>query len=152
MSDLRVDDYLPYRLSAVSNAVSGLVARTHQDRFGLTAPQWRVVCLLAEATAGLTRAQIAHRTVMDRASVDQAVRGLVKRGLAVDGRLRALTLSEEGARLQAELAPLAVAYEAALIAGLRPEEVRLLKRLLARLQNAAETLAGEGELARSEAG
>ena len=31
---LRLDDYLPYRLSVASNAVSGLIARAYQDRFG----------------------------------------------------------------------------------------------------------------------
>ena len=49
----------------------------------------------------------------------------------------------EGERLHGEIAPLALAYEAALIAGLAPAEVALLKRLLNRLQAAALTLAGE---------
>jgi DNA-binding MarR family transcriptional regulator len=49
----------------------------------------------------------------------------------------------EGARLHAEIAPLALAYEAALISGLAPDEVALLKRLLARLQAAAGQLAGD---------
>ena len=46
-------------------------------------------------------------------------------------------------RLHAEIAPLALAYEAALISGLAPHEVALLKRLLLRLQGAAGVLAGE---------
>jgi hypothetical protein len=37
-----------------------------------------------------------------------------------------------------------MAYEAALIAGLAPDEVVLLKRLLMRLQGAANALAGDG--------
>ena len=41
------------------------------------------------------------------------------------------------------IAPLALAYEAALIAGLAPDEVGLLKRLLTRLQSAAGQLAGD---------
>jgi DNA-binding MarR family transcriptional regulator len=48
-----------------------------------------------------------------------------------------LTLTAAGRSLYAEIAPLALAYEATLIAGLAPEEVELLKRLLARLQAAA---------------
>ena len=54
-----------------------------------------------------------------------------------------LDLTQEGASLHAEIAPLALAYEAALIAGLAPDEVTLLKRLLARLQTAAGQLAGD---------
>lgn len=78
---LKLDSYLPYRLSVASNAVSGLIARAYEDRFGLTVPQWRLICVLA--------------------------------------------------------------YEAALIAGLAPEDVTLLKRLLGRLQSAAGLLSGE---------
>jgi DNA-binding MarR family transcriptional regulator len=52
-----------------------------------------------------------------------------------------LQLSPQGARLYAEIAPLALAYEQALIAGLSPEEVEGLKRLLVRLQAAATRLA-----------
>ena len=36
---LRLDDYLPYRLSVAANAVSQLIARAYVERFGLTVPQ-----------------------------------------------------------------------------------------------------------------
>ena len=66
------------------------------------------------------------------------------RDCSADGRSHVLALTPEGAGLHAEIAPLALAYEAALIAGLAPEEVALLKRLLSRLQSAAGQLAGDG--------
>jgi len=40
---LQLDAYLPYRLSVAANAVSRWIARTYEDRFGLTIPQWRLV-------------------------------------------------------------------------------------------------------------
>jgi DNA-binding MarR family transcriptional regulator len=147
---LKLDAYLPYRLSVASNAVSGLIARAYQDRFGLPIPQWRLVCVLAE-DGGMTQGQIVARTVMDKVTVSRAAHGLLTRRLIgrsdhqADGRSHVLTLTPEGARLHAEIAPLALAYEAALIAGLAPEEVTLLKRLLGRLQAAAGQLAGEAE-------
>jgi len=146
--DLKLDAYLPYRLSAASNAVSGLIARAYQDRFGLTIPQWRLICVLAE-DGGLTQGQLVSRTLMDKVTVSRAGQGLLKRHLVgrsdhhADGRSHVLTLTAEGAGLYAEIAPLALAYEAALIAGLAPDEVALLKRLLARLQSAAGHLAGD---------
>ena len=146
--DLRLDAYLPYRLSVASNAVSGLIARAYQDRFGLTIPQWRLICVLAE-DGGQTQRQLVARTVMDKVTVSRAAQGLLKRHLVArsdhhaDGRSHVLALTAEGAGLHAEIAPLALAYEAALIAGLAPEEVALLKRLLARLQSAAGQLAGD---------
>lgn len=147
-ASLRLDAYLPYRLSVASNAVSGLIARAYEDRFGLTVPQWRLLCVLAE-DGGLTQARIVARTVMDKVTVSRAAQGLVKRRLVArtqnrsDARSHLLALTPEGRRLHAEIAPLALAYEAALISGLSPEDVTLLKRLLGRLQAAAGQLSGE---------
>jgi DNA-binding MarR family transcriptional regulator len=145
---LKLDAYLPYRLSVASNAVSGLIARAYQDRFGLSIPQWRLVCVLAEDGA-LTQGAIVSRTGMDKVTVSRATQGLAQRHLVgrsehhADGRSHVLALSQEGRRLYAEVAPLALAYEAALIAGLAPKEVDQLKRLLMRLQAAADRLSGE---------
>ena len=145
---LKLDAYLPYRLSVASNAVSGLIARAYEDRFGLTIPQWRLICVLAE-DGPLTQGALVARTGMDKVTVSRAAQGLSRRRLLgrtdhhADGRSHVLTLSLEGSRLHAEIAPLALAYEAALIAGLAPDEVALLKRLLNRLQTAANALAGE---------
>lgn len=146
---LKLDAYLPYRLSVASNAVSGLIARAYQDRFALTIPQWRLMCVLADE-GGMTQGQIVTRTYMDKVTVSRAAQGLAGRRLVArsehaDGRSHVLSLTGEGRRLFAEIAPLALAYEAALIAGLAPEEVSLLRRLLGRLQTAATALAGEGE-------
>ena len=145
---LKLDAYLPYRLSVASNAVSGLIARAYQDRFGLSIPQWRLVCVLAEDGA-LTQGAIVARTGMDKVTVSRAARGLAQRRLVgrsdhhADGRSHVLALSPEGHRLYAEVAPLALAYEAALMVGLAPKEVDQLKRLLMRLQAAADRLSGE---------
>lgn len=142
---LKLDAYLPYRLSVASNAVSGLIARAYQDRFGLSIPQWRLVCVLAE-DGELTQGQIVARTVMDKVTVSRAAQGLLNRGLVgrsehhADGRSHVLALTPEGRALHGEIAPLALAYEAALISGLSPDEVALLKRLLTRLQGAASAL------------
>lgn len=143
---LKLDAYLPYRLSVASNAVSGLIARAYQDRFGLTVPQWRLICVLSE-DGPLTQGQLVARTVMDKVTVSRAAQGLLRRHLVsrsdhhADGRSHVLQLSPQGTSLYAEIAPLALAYEQALIAGLAPEEVEGLKRLLEKLQAAATRLA-----------
>jgi DNA-binding MarR family transcriptional regulator len=146
VSDLVLDAYLPYRLSVASNAVSGLIARAYQDRFGLTVPQWRLICVLAEDGA-LTQGQIVARTVMDKVTVSRAAQGLLRRHLVgrtahhADGRSHVLQLSPQGTRLYGEIAPLALSYEQALIGGLSPDEVDGLKRLLSKLQSTATRLA-----------
>lgn len=149
-SGLELDAYLPYRLSVASNAVSSLIARAYQHRFGLNVPQWRLICVLME-DGELTQGQIVTRTVMDKVTVSRAAQGLLRRGLIsraehhADGRSHVLSLTAEGRGLHAQIAPLALAYEAALLTGLAPDEVALMRRLLQRLQGAATALAGEGE-------
>lgn len=147
-TDLTLDDYLPFRLSVASNGVSRLIARAYEDRFGLTIPQWRVMAVLAEGD--MTQQQVVTRTVMDKVSVSRAARELVARSLlardanTADGRSHLLSLTPMGRGLHAEIAPLAKAYEAALLAGLAPSEVATLKRLLVRLEGAAARLSGQG--------
>jgi DNA-binding MarR family transcriptional regulator len=144
---LALDDYLPYRLSVASNAVSRLIARAYEDRFGLTIPQWRLIAVLAEKS--LTQQALVARTAMDKVTVSRAAQALVGRRLVgraaheADGRSHMLALTEEGRRLYAEVAPLALAYEAALMSGLTPAEVETLKRLLMRLETAAGRLTGD---------
>lgn len=153
---LPLESFLPYRLLAAANAVSRLIARAYDDRFGLTVPEWRLMCVLADGGPA-TLAEAAARLLMERPSVGRAAQGLLRRRLAKPTERRAeiggraLELTFEGERLHGEIAPLALAYEAALIAGLAPPEVALLKRLLSRLQAAAITLAGEAEPASTAA-
>jgi DNA-binding MarR family transcriptional regulator len=145
---LALDDYLPFRLSVASNAVSRLIARAYEDRFGLTIPQWRVIAVLAEEGA-VTQGAIVARTAMDKVTVSRAAQGLARRHLVAraaheaDGRSHRLALTDAGQRLHAEIAPLALAYEAALLAGLSPGEVAAIKLLLKRLESAAVRLSGE---------
>ena len=144
---LILDDYIPYRLSISSNAVSKLIARAYEDRFGLSIPQWRLMAVLAERP--MTQQQIVLRTAMDKVTVSRAAHGLVTRHLVgraaheADGRSHILTLTDQGRALHAEIAPLALAYEAALLSGLTSQEVETLKRLLMRLEDGADKLAGE---------
>jgi DNA-binding MarR family transcriptional regulator len=144
-SALRLDGYLPYRLSVASNAVSRLIARAYEDRFGLTIPQWRLIAVLAE-DGPLTQQAIGTRTVMDKVTVSRATQGLVKRRLVeraphdADGRSHHLALSKAGERLYGEVSPVALEYEARLLQQFDPAAVEELKRVLKHLESAAEVL------------
>ena len=143
-TSLQLDSYLPYRLSVASNAVSGLIARAYEDRFALSVPQWRLICVLAE-DGGKTQREIVDRTVMDKVTVSRAARGLSARRLIgrsenrADGRSHVLTLTEEGRRLHAEIAPLALAIEAELLAGFSKAERAQMMALLKRLEACAKS-------------
>lgn len=55
MTTLKLDQFLPYRLSIVSNRVSSAVASTYQALFGLKIPEWRLVAIIAEGKVPRSR-------------------------------------------------------------------------------------------------
>jgi DNA-binding MarR family transcriptional regulator len=117
---LELDRFLPYRLSVLSNTVSTAIAGAYQKRFGLTIPEWRVMAVLA-MTPGLSAAEVAERTAMDKVAVSRAVTSLLKerriaRQMArADRRRSLLKLSSAGQRVYSQVVPFALAYERALI-------------------------------------
>jgi DNA-binding MarR family transcriptional regulator len=139
-ADLRLDDHLPFLLARAAEAVGRLVARSHEERFGLGAAEWRVLARLAEADGPVALAQ--GRGAED-AGARRAARGLMWRGLAEAGP-HGVTLTEEGRRAHLAIAHLVQAYEAALVSGLSPGEASAVKQLLRRVATAAERLGGEG--------
>jgi DNA-binding MarR family transcriptional regulator len=144
-NDLRLQDYLPYRLAVTSNLVSRLVARAYQSEFGVTIWEWRVIAILGEGEP-MTAQAISDSAAMDKVSVSRAVSALEARGLverqdnAADRRSRLLRLSPQGEAVYAEITPVALAQEAALLAELEPAEAQLLAGLLDRLRRRANTL------------
>ncbi len=142
---LRLDDYLPYRLSVAANAVSDLIASAYQSRFGLSIPQWRLMAVLGE-DGPMTPLALCARTVMDKVTVSRAAAALHERRLverepnATDGRSHRVGLTTSGRALYAEIAPLALAYEARLLEAFTPFERQTVQSLLGRLQAAAVAL------------
>lgn len=140
---LRLADFLPYRLSVASNAVSDRVAGVYQARFGLKVPEWRVIAVVAEQGRA-TQAGLVAATRMDKMTVSRAATALVERRLlartrAEDRRTLALTLTAAGEALYADIAPLALGIEEALMTGFRPAERAQLMDLLMRLEACART-------------
>ncbi|RZM10928.1 MAG: MarR family transcriptional regulator, partial [Sphingomonas sp.] len=81
---LRLDAFIPFRLSYTSNLVSDRIARTYEALFGLTIPEWRLVAVIAEG-GGITQAAIGARTRMDKVTVSRAAIALSARGLLARG-------------------------------------------------------------------
>jgi DNA-binding MarR family transcriptional regulator len=139
---LRLQDYLPYRLSVASNAVSRLIARAYERQFGLKIPQWRLLAVLADEGA-LTQQTLCGRTIMDKVTVMRAAQGLLRRRLvkrlpnAEDGRSHRLAMTAAGKRLYDRIVPLALAYEAELLAGIQRRDIARFEQLLRRLEQAA---------------
>lgn len=144
MMTLRLDAFLPYRLSVASNAVSARISSSYRKRFGLKVPEWRLIAILAE-TSEMTPQALGNAARIDKISVSRAATALIERGLIVardnpeDGRSHLLALTKDGRSLYAEIAPLALAMEAELLGNLSDEERTILDRLLRRIEAAAGT-------------
>jgi len=136
--ELILEDFLPYRLSILSNTVSGSIASTYEKRFGLGIPEWRVIAVLGRFP-GISAVEVAERTLMDKVAVSRAVTKLIKHGRIdrefadADRRRSILNLSEEGRRVHDEIAPLALKFEADLLHGLSEDEIRTLNVVMERL-------------------
>ncbi len=139
---LRLQNYLPYRLSVAANAVSRLIARAYEDRFGLKIPQWRLIAVLADE-GPLTPQSLCVRTIMDKVTVMRAAQGLLRRRLVrrlpnhLDGRSHRLVLTRSGERIYRKIVPLAIEHEAKLLQGLTPADTARLERLLRQLEHIA---------------
>ncbi len=140
---LRLQNYLPYRLSVAANAVSRLIARAYEVQFGLKIPQWRLIAVLA-SEGPLTQQSLCGRTVMDKVTVMRAAQGLVRRGLVrrlpnrEDRRSHRLALTRSGQRVYRQIVPLALEHEAYLLQGVDKRDVTRLDQLLRRLEAIAQ--------------
>lgn len=139
---LVLERFLPYRLSVLTNTISRSLARSYQQRFGLSIPQWRVVAVLGRERQ-LSAGEVAERTVMDKVTVSRAVSALVEQGRVIrstdprDRRRSALRLSRQGRGIYRQIVPLALAYERQLLAALSRREWSALDGLIARLAERA---------------
>ena len=132
---LQLENFLPYRLSVLSNLVSNAISGSYARRFGLTTPEWRVMATLA-IHPDLSAAEVAQRTAMDKVAVSRAVaallrsRRLERRFASSDRRRSMLRLSPLGEDVDAEVVPVALAYERDLLAPLSEAERAGLDRAL----------------------
>ena len=135
---LRLDEFIPFRLSFTSNLVSDTIARTYQSLFGLSIPEWRLVAVVAE-TGGVSQGAIGGRTRMDKVTVSRAAIALVERGLMVregnpgDKRSHLLKLTEAGKELYRAVAPKALDLERRIFESFSAEELEGFVTMLRRI-------------------
>lgn len=139
---LELERFLPYRLSVLANTMSGAIASAYAERFDLSIPAWRIVAVLARSP-GLSSAQVAERTAMDKVAVSRAVAALVRsrrveRGVEETDRRRSqLRLTAKGMAVYHDVVPWALAYEEAVLRGLSARARQSLDRLLDELLHRA---------------
>jgi DNA-binding MarR family transcriptional regulator len=144
-NELKLENFLPYRLAVLSNTVSTTVARAYDKRFKVSIPEWRVIAILGRFP-GLSAVEVAERTMLDKVAVSRAVTKLIKKGRIdrafadADKRRSILNLSEEGKKLHDEIAELALAFERDLLEGLSEDELEQLNYIMESLMARARLI------------
>ncbi|MCI0755881.1 MarR family winged helix-turn-helix transcriptional regulator [Teichococcus vastitatis] len=147
---LILQDFLPYRLSVVTEGISNLFATRYQERFGLSIPEWRVVAVVGQHGTLSTQQVIGH-TGMDRVRVSRAVIRLVDRGLLdrrahpQDQRAQLLRLSRRGRDIYRDIVPLAREMQAALASALTEAEQRQLGVILRKIDRRTRELSDRSD-------
>ena len=135
---LLLKDFLPYRLSLLSNKVSRTIADGYEERFKLTLPEWRVMAALGEEPH-ISANQVVEKTAMDKVAVSRSVKklledGRIERQFSEDDRRRSvLSLSDIGAAIYQDVIPIARAHEQRLLANFSTEEKTQFDTLLDKL-------------------
>ncbi len=137
-AELDLEHFLPYRLSVLSNRISGAIAREYSERLSLSVTEWRVMAVLGRYP-GLSAREVAERTAMDKVAVSRAVASLLSAGRLErefddeDRRRSVLRLSRAGLAVYDQVVPLALGFEQHVLEGMPEAERALLFRLLDRL-------------------
>ncbi len=145
---IKLESFLPYRLSVLANVTSSAIAAAYEERFGLTIPEWRVIAVLMRHP-GLSAREVAAKSRMDAVAVSRAVNRLLRAGrlrrevAAADRRRSILQVSAAGAAVYRGVAPLALEFERSLLDTLTNDDRATLDRLLGVLTQRAETLSVE---------
>ncbi len=134
--------YLPYHLTFPVGTISRVLGGAMESRFGLKSTHWRIVALLGShgpvSTRELSKYLSSEKSAVSRATTRLIALGYVLRVVhPVDRRLIVLHFSASGKRLFERMRVVALEFEAALLAGVTPEEVALLDRTLKKLSAAA---------------
>ena len=140
--------YLPYRLSILSNTVSGAISAIYETRHGLSVADWRLMAILGmESDRPLTQKALCTRTRMDKVQVSRAVKRLLSLGYiqrdidATDRRRAQLRLTGRGQAIYDEVAPATLEWERELLSRLTPAEAAILDTVIARLQQVVDEMA-----------
>jgi len=144
-SILTLEQYLPYRLSILSNRVSLVIAQAYKDKFGLSVTEWRIMAVLGEYP-GASADEVSNKTHIEKSMISRAVQKLLARHLIVrhvdeqDRRRQNLELTKTGREVYEQIVPVSYAYEDSLLTCLNEREKKQLDSIIDKLQDQAENI------------
>jgi DNA-binding MarR family transcriptional regulator len=144
MQPLLLENFLPYRLSVLTNRVSSALSSVYDERYDLTISEWRVMATLGRYS-NLSPSAVCALTAMDKVQVSRAIKSLLaagrlsRRADKSDGRRSLLKLSAKGRAIYQAIVPEAESFERDLRSALSENEWAAFDLLLAKLDQHTRT-------------
>jgi DNA-binding MarR family transcriptional regulator len=142
----KLDEAVPYLLARAGEKMGGTFTKELKP-YKLTLNEWRV-CVALHFEPHQRLSDLVAHTSIDVSTLSRVVDGLIKRGLAhrgrssEDARAIAVSLTPQGVGLTEKIIPIAQLYERVALSGISAEDAQKLRRLLRRLYDNIEILAG----------
>jgi len=142
---LQLENYVPYRLSILSNRVSGTIANTYKNKFAISVTEWRIMAVLGEYP-GISADDVSAKTQIEKSILSRSVnkllsRKLIERDIAENDRRRSiLQLSDLGQSVYRDIVPISLSYQEKLMGCFNEEEKTKFDEFLTRLYRHAEEL------------
>lgn len=139
----RPDDAPAWLIQRASRTLRVLFLRMMEERSGGVTPEMWLVLSRLYARDGQYQTQIADSTFRDRPNTSRILAGLEERGYVRkqrdpdDRRRMRIHLTERGEAFVRDMAPLAARTRDGLYEGLSDDELRMLRRVLRRIERNA---------------
>ncbi len=140
---ITLERYLPYRLSILSNKVSGIIAETYKHKFGLSITEWRIMAVLGEYP-NASADEVSSRTQIEKSILSRAISKLLQRKLierafdADDKRRSILSLTKTGLSVYDEMVPISYDYEKRMLKCFNQSERKVFSEMIDRLYGYAD--------------
>ena len=131
-----LENFLPYRLSVLTNTISQGIAAAYRDRYDISTTESRILAVLGRYP-GLSASDVVERTAMDKVAISRAVKSMEKKKLLEripdekDRRRNRLSLTPgKGQQILAEIIPQAREFELQLLGSLSRSDRQSLNRII----------------------
>ncbi len=138
------------RLLTCSTLIEAEIRRRLRDAFDVTLPRFDLMAQLDKAPSGMTLGELSRRMMVSNGNVTGLAERLVEQGLLdrraspTDRRVQLVSLTAEGRRAFRTMARTHEDWIAEIFAGLEPDDIEALMRLLAKAKGSArKAMSGE---------
>lgn len=153
-TDLDLDQYFPYLINRVGAALVATFGADPLGRYQLSIAMWRALVALSD-NGGQRLVDLSAMTSIDVSTLSRMVTRLMRLGLVLRTRSKksdrevVVKLTAKGRTLLKRLIPIALGFEAALVDGIAPADLAVVKRALHQMHKNTDRFLSAAESRRS---